>query len=384
MLLGNTIQFFKIKPVAALGFLFSSSSLMIAIWASALPFIKERLQISDGELGLILLLGPLGSITGVLLSMRIFAHIRVGAWLGFGNIVFCILISTEVLAPNVGIFGTALFFRGMIGFLNGVAINTVASNLEKQYNKRFLSTCHGMYSIGGAVGAAFAALLFGFKLHSGYQVIAMLVIVTSVILSLKKIYNKHDYLIHSGGGFKFPSKSILGLSFICLVLFMTEGSIVDWSSIYLQRNIAAPLYLISIGYGGFSVAMTLGRINGDLIIPRIGERKIIIYGTLIAAIGILIVSLSSIASLAIFGFILTGIGCCCIVPVLFSAAANIPHISAVQGFGMITTGGLIGFLLGPSIIGFISEKWNLSLGFFFSFIMILLACFAGYRNKYLS
>jgi MFS family permease len=384
MLLQNTFQFFKIKPVAALSFLFSSSSLMIAIWATALPFVKQRLALSDGQLGLILLLAPIGSLTGVWLSTKIFGRIKVGNWMGWGNIVYGVLICAEVLAPTQWAFGIALYFRGMMGFLNGVATNTVASNLEKEFNRRLLSTCHAMYSVGGAVGAAFAATMFGFKWGSQYQIVAMFCIVTGIILLLKKNYIRHDYLIHSGSGYQVPNKSILGLSFICLVLFMTEGSIVDWSSIFLQRDILAPMYLISVGYGGFSIAMTLGRLNGDMIIPRLGDKNIVVYGAIMAAIGVLLVSISFHPAMAIAGFIITGIGCCCIVPVLFTAATYIPNISPVQGFGMITTGGLIGFVAGPSIIGFISEQWGLHIGFSFVFIMLLLAALVGWRNRFLA
>ncbi len=383
LLLRNTIQFFRIKPAAALGFLFSSSSLMIAIWATALPFIKQKLMLSDGQLGLILLLAPLGSLTGVALSVKIFAKIKVGQWLGWGNILYAVLISIEVLSPYVWLFGVALFFRGMMGFLNGVAVNTVASRLESTYGRRLLSTCHAMYSVGGAVGAGFAALLFSFGLDSSIQIVTMMLIIIAVITGLKKIYSQQNYLIHSGAGFSMPSKSILGLSFICLVLFMTEGSVVDWSSIFLQRELQAPNYLISVGYGGFSIAMTLGRLNGDIIIPKFGEKKIVIVGSLVAALGTLLVSISSLPVIVILGFICMGLGCSCVVPVLFGASARIPGISAVQGFGMITSGGLIGFLAGPSLIGFISEQWSLFLGFIFVFIMLLAAFLAGLRNKFL-
>lgn len=384
MILQNTTNYFKYRAVAAVGFLFSTSSLMLAIWASALPFIKLRMGLTDGELGLLLLLAPAGSITGVLLSAEIFGRIKVGEWLGVGNIIFCVLMCAEVWAPNVYFYGVALYLRGMFGFLNGVAVNTVTANLEKSHGRRFMSTSHALYSVGGAVGAAFAATLFGFGISSKTQIIVMALSITTVILFLKSTLSKNDYFIHSGSGYKLPNKSILGLSFICLVMFMAEGCVVDWSSIYLKRELLSPLYLISIGYGGFSVAMTLGRLNGDLIIPKIGERRIIIFGTFIAAAGYLLTSFATVPWLAIIGFILVGFGSCCIVPVLFSAGAHIPGVSAVQGFGMITSGGLIGFLAGPSIIGFISERYSLALGFVFVAVMLLLATLAGYRNKFLS
>jgi MFS family permease len=383
MILKNTVEFFKVKEIGALSFLFSSNSLMIAIWATSLPFIKERLGLSDGNLGLILLFAPLGSLTGVFISTRIFSKIIVGKWLGVGNVVYCILMCIEVLSPSISVFAVALYFRGLTGFLNGVAQNIVVGNIEKKYNKRFISTCHGMYSIGGAVGAGFAAVLFAMGLKSNIQIILMFVLISAIVFLLRKHFKIHDYLINSNSNFQLPNRSILGLSFICLVMFMTEGSIVDWSSIYLQRELLAPLYLISLGYGGFSVAMTIGRLNGDIVIPRIGEKRLVITGILVASFGFLIIALVPMPIFAIIGFIITGLGCATIVPVLFSAATKIKNTDPVQGFGMITSGGLFGFLLGPSLIGFISNAWTLSLGFLFIFVMLLFACYVAFKNKFL-
>ncbi len=383
MLLKNTVQFFKYPDASAVGFLFSTSSMMIGIWAAALPFVIKRLGLSDADLGLILLLAPVGSITGVIFSSQIFGKIKINNWLGFGNLAQVILLAIEVTAPYLWVFGLALFFRGLLGFLNSTANNLVVPKLEKEHGRRFMSTCHALYSIGGVISAGVAAIFFSFGVSSSIQIITMAVVLSVIILYLRKFYLKHDYFIHSGSGYRLPNKTIIGLSFICLVMFMAEGSVIDWSSIYLKRELMAPLSLISIGYGGFSVAMTLGRLNGDIYIPRLGDKKIIVGGTLLAAIGFLMVSFSPSPAFAIAGFILVGMGCCWIVPVLFAAASRIPDVSAVQGFGMITSGGLIGFVVGPSIIGFISEQFNLSIGILFVAVMLLLACFAGWRNRFL-
>jgi MFS family permease len=384
MLLRNTFQFFKLKPAAALSLLFATSSLMLGVWAAALPFMKNRMGLSDGDLGLLLLIAPVGSLLGVYLSTRVFRRIKVGNWLGIGNIAQAVLFGFEVWCPYPWLFGILLFLRGLLGFLNGVALNTVISNLEREHKRKLLSTCHAIYSIGGAIGAGFAALMFGLGFSSQIQILLMLFALLVGILFLRPMYAKNDYFIHSGSGFKFPDKNIIGLSFICLVLFMCEGSVVDWSSIYLKRDILAPLSLISLGYGGFSIAMTLGRLNGDIIIPKFGGKKIIIFGTLVSALGFSLVSQSTSSIWVISGFVSIGIGSCCIVPVLFGAIAQIPNVSPVQGFGMITSGGLIGFVAGPSIIGFISQQWSLSLGFLFCVLMLLLASFVGWRNKFLT
>jgi MFS family permease len=169
-----------------------------------------------------------------------------------------------------------------------------------------------------------------------------------------------------------------------MVSFMAEGCVADWSAIYFKEILFAPRALISLGYAGFSIAMTVGRLNGDPLIAKLGSKNVVVAGSLLAATGFLVVVLAPFVALAIAGYILIGIGCCCIIPVLFRASANIPGVSTVEGFAMVTTGGLIGFLTGPSLIGFISEKADLSKGLSLLIVMHLLAAYVAWRNPFIS
>jgi MFS family permease len=141
--------------------------------------------------------------------------------------------------------------------------------------------------------------------------------------------------------------------------------------------------MLSLGYAGFSIAMTIGRLNGDHLIAKIGSKTIVIGGCLIATAGFIMVVTAPVVFMAIAGYVLVGIGCSSIVPVLFSASANIPGVSTVEGFAMVTTGGIIGFLTGPSLIGFISEKTDLSKALSLLIVMALLAAFVAWRNQFL-
>jgi MFS family permease len=255
--------------------------------------------------------------------------------------------------------------------------------MEKKYNKLFMSTCHGMYSMGGAVSAGIAALLFSVHIPSGWQIVLVVFVIIMVILSNKNYLLANRDIIHSRSSFKLPSLTILGISFICMVSFMAEGCVADWSAIYFKEILFAPKALISLGYAGFSVAMTVGRLNGDMLITRLGSKNVVISGSLLAATGFLVVVTVPVVMVVILGYIMIGFGCCCIVPVLFRASANIPGVSTVEGFAMVTTGGLIGFLTGPSVIGFISEKADLSKGLSLLILMHLLAAYTAWKNPFI-
>lgn len=380
----NFTSFIKNRTTFSVGFMFSTTSLIFAIWVASIPGIKARLGFTDGSLGLSLLLSPLGAITGVLLSTRIFSRIPVGKWMFMGYLIVCALMILQINSVNRLMFWTCLYLFGTFSFLNGVSANATVNLMEKKYNKLLMSTCHGMYSLGGAVSAGIAAFLFAVHVPSGWQIVMVVIVITIVIFANKNYLLANNDIIHSRSEVKLPSLTILGISFICMVSFMAEGCVADWSAIYFKEILFAPKALISLGYAGFSLAMTFGRLNGDMLITRLGSKNVVIAGSFLAATGFLIVVTVPVILIVIIGYIMVGFGCCCIVPVLFRVSSNIPGVSTVEGFSMVTTGGLIGFLTGPSVIGFISEKADLSKGLSLLIVMHLLAAYAAWRNPFIS
>jgi len=379
----NIASFIKLKPALAVGFLFSASSLVFGTWVAAIPGIKHRLGFTDATLGLSLLLSPLGALTGVALSTKIFSSLSVGRWMVLGYVSLCIIMILQINSVNRVMFWACLYCFGMNGFLNGVSVNTTVGYLEKKYQRRMMSTCHGLYSLGGGISAGLATIFFAVHLSPRWQIFFVSATIFAVLFLNRRHLLAHDRIIHSGSGLKFPSLSILSISFLCMVLFMSEGCVADWSAIYLRESLHGTKEIMGLGYAGFSAAMTFGRFNGDNIITRFGSKRVVITGASLAAIGFLVVALASQVAVAISGYILVGFGCCCIVPVLFSAATRIPRVSAVEGFAMVTTGGLIGFLTGPSLVGFISEKINLSPALSLLVLLMITAATVAWKNKFL-
>ena len=379
----NLSSFIKLKPALAVGFLFACSSLVFGTWVAAIPGIKYRLGFTDATLGLSLLLSPLGALTGVALSTKIFSKLPVGKWMIFGYVSLCIIMIVQINSVNRVMFWICLYCFGMNGFLNGVSVNTTVGFLEKHYKRRMMSTCHGLYSLGGGISAGLATIFFALQLSPRWQIAFVAAAICIVLFFNRKHLLAHDRVIHSGSGLKFPSLSILSISFLCMVLFMSEGCVADWSAIYLRESLHGTKEIMGLGYAGFSAAMTMGRFNGDSIITKFGSKNVVITGALLAATGFLTVVLAPVVTVAIVGYIMVGFGCCCIVPVLFSAATMIPNVSAVEGFAMVTTGGLIGFLTGPSVIGFVSEKTNLSVALSLLIFLMLAAALVAWRNRFL-
>src|ERR1700733_10871947 len=140
----NLSSFIKNKPALAVGFLFSTSSLVFGTWVASIPGIKHRLGFTDGSLGLSLLLSPLGAITGMLLSTRVFSKVPVGRWMFIGYMLLCGIMTLQINSVNRIMFWGCLYCFGGVSFLNGVSANATVNIMEKKYDRLMMSTCHGM------------------------------------------------------------------------------------------------------------------------------------------------------------------------------------------------------------------------------------------------
>jgi MFS family permease len=383
-MLEHTIAYIKHKPSFAMGFLLAVASLLGGIFVASLPAIKERLHFTDGTLGLSLFLAPAGSLTGVALSSIFFSRIRVGKWLVAGHVLMCLLYVLLVTSQHRFIFWVVLYVIGVVGLLNGIGINAVIDMIEKRYRRRIMSSCHGMYSLGGGMSAGLAAIFYSLHLTAYYQVAIIAVTIIIIMLLLKQHLFSYTELIHSGSSLAAPPASILGLAFICFVTFMGEGCVADWSAIYLKESLHSTITIASLGYAGFSIMMATGRFNGDSLVPKTGAKKIVIAGSLVAAAGFMLVVFFSFHFTAIAGFALIGLGYSCIVPILFSAAANVRGVSPAMGIASMASGGLVGLFFGPAVIGLIAEKTSLSTGLSFVLLLSLLSALVAGRNKFLA
>lgn len=163
---------------------------------------------------------------------------------------------------------------------------------------------------------------------------------------------------------------LLLLGVVCFAVFLTEGTVLDWSAVYLTdvRNI--PETLGGLGYTCFAVAMTAARLTGDRLIAWLGRLPVVFGGALIAAAGLALVTWVPSWQLSLTGYVLVGAGCANIVPVMFSAVGRqtvMPQAAAVPA---MTTMGYLGVLSGPAIIGYVAHYSSLS--FAFSLIMALM------------
>jgi len=150
-----------------------------------------------------------------------------------------------------------------------------------------------------------------------------------------------------------------------------EGTMYDWSSIYMEKAVHANKSIASIGYVVYMIAMTAGRFTGDKLANSVGIKTMLRYSGVFIGSGLLLAAALPYKPTAFLGFVMTGFGISCVVPMVFSMAGKIKHMSGGPAIAGVSTVGYLGFLIVPPMVGFIAEQFNLRWSF------ALIALFGG-------
>lgn len=334
----------------------------VACWAPLVPFAKQRLQVDDGTLGLLLLCLGVGSIAAMLLAGVVNSRhgsrpiILAG---GFGLAVLLPLLAVAGSPVSLGL--TLLGFGAALGSLD-VAMNIHAVEVERAAVKPLMSGFHALFSVGGFIGAT----LITFLLSSNIDPIAS-TLFASVLMAIAMAFAAPRLLraSHSENAplIVAPHGIVLLLAALALVMFLVEAAILDWSALLVTGKGLVSEAGGGLGYSIFAIAMTAGRFGGDFVSTRVGDRAILFWGGLATIGGFALVLSAAIASLSMSGFLLIGLGASNIVPVLFRRAGAQRAMPAGLAVAAITTAGYAGNLVGPAAIGFVAKAVGLPVAF---------------------
>lgn len=366
--------FFSHPQARAVGLVFASDSLLFGGWVAHIPHVKQVLQLSDGELGLVLFALPAGLITMNPLTGRITAKLGEARTCFWAAVALCLCICIPVNAPNVAVLVIGLYLVGLCNALINVAMNTCATNVERAEGISIMSSCHGMWSLGGMIGSAVAGSVIALHISPSLHIMGMAGLILVMTFLLRPILLRIPVQpVSTSASFTRPNIALLIMIFIGLALAMGEGVAFDWSAVYLRDSLGATNQVAALGFGAFSLTMTLGRFAGDTLIPRIGAKRWLQIGGVIGASGLLLAILLPIPMAGLVGFALLGVGCSLGAPILYAAALRIPGISPAAGLATFATFSFVGFLAGPPIIGFVAEGYGLAWGLAVVAVMLLLS-----------
>lgn len=364
------LRHFLTHPLAlATGLTFAAHSLMFGSWVAHIPHVKTALGLNDAQLGLALFGMPIGLLAMNPFSAGIIARFGLARTTVSATLATAFAFALPVWMPALWALMAALALVGASVALVNVAMNTCATTIERAENVYIMSSCHGMWSLGGMVGSGMAAALIAFgvapRIHLG--VLAGLVIGATLIWlrpALAKI-PEGDRAALSDGSKRFilPNGDLLLMIFIGVAISLCEGVAFDWSGVYLRDSLGAPAQIAALGFTCFSMTMMAMRFTGDILIPRFGERNLMYFTALCSIFALMIIIVAPAPLIGILGFLLLGAGVALGSPILFNAAARVPGLAPGAGLATYATFSFIGFLAGPPAIGFVGENFGLNVGF---------------------
>lgn len=336
-------------------------------WAPLVPYAQARTGVEAAQLGLLLLCLGIGSllampVTGILAAR--FGCRRVILLSGLGC---CAVFPFLAIAPSAPLLALVLFlFGATIGTLD-VSMNVQAVIVEKDYGGAMMSGFHGLFSVGGIVGAGSMSAMLWLGMGMGMGIVsasvAMTIAVALVLLAAgPNLLREAPAAERDAPLLVVPRGAVMLIGVLCMFVFLAEGAVLDWSAVLLTNGGMSGAQG-GLGYAAFAVAMTIGRLNGDRIVQRWGGRRILLLGGLASALGFLLVVLAPSAWLALPGFVLIGCGASNIVPVLFTAAGSQRDMPASLAVSAISTIGYAGILAGPGVIGFVAHAIGLHWAF---------------------
>ncbi len=355
-----------------------------ASWAPLVPLLKERLGIAEDVLGMMLLCIGIGSLLMMPLSGA--AAVRLGCRrvLTAASILFAALL---LCLSQVGEIYLAvpllLLFGATMGCID-VVINIQAVIVEKAAKRRLMSGMHALWSVGGFVGAGIYGIWVG---TLGLTPFMSTIIAALIMLAIIAFFSR--WLLPYGGDaggrlIALPHGIVTFVGIIACIAFLCEGAVMDWSGVFLTQVRGLDLSMAGTGFTVFSLAMLTMRLSGDYLTQKIGQKPVVIGGSLLAFLGFVLIITMNEQILLYLGFFLVGIGSANIVPVFYSLLGK-QHVMPISlAVPAVSTLGYLGVLMGPAAIGFLAHQTSLYAAFgFLAGLVLLQAVIAAYVYRHI-
>ena len=312
----------------AVAAIFLINGTLLANWIARIPDVKGALALNESQLGIALLSMAAGALVAQIASGWLIGRLGSRTVTIVTALLFCLAAFLPGQATSLPMLMGALFIFGAFNGGLDVAMNAQAALVEGAYARPIMSSFHGLWSVGGLVGAVLGGLMASW----GIGVIPHLFGAGTIALILMWLATRGLIVDvgssgSSGPAFALPPRTLLPMGAIAFAVLFCEGAVADWSAVYLRDTLQSAPGVAAAGYAAFALLMAGGRLTGDWLAVRLGPTRLVRSGGLLVVVGIGLIVIAPLPWLAIVGFGLIGAGVACIFPLILSAAAQSPVVT---------------------------------------------------------
>ena len=358
----------------AVGVCFFINAVLYANVVPRLPEIKAELGLSNSSLGAAIAAMPLGALVAGLSAaplMRLFGSARVAST---GLVVLALAVFGVAVAPNWGVLAAAFLVAGALDAIVDVSQNAHGLRVQRLYQRSILNAFHGIWSIGAVAGGLIGSIAAGLDVplvwHLGGTAVAFSAVALLVFRAMLPGADDSDRAepaaaeahrpLPTGRSARraaIPALAALGVLAACGAFVEDAGA--SWSALYLRTELGAAAALAGLGFVALQVAMTVGRLTGDRVVDRYGQRRVAQVGGVLIAAGLgLALAVPSVPT-TLVGFALAGLGVATLIPAVYHAADELPGLASGSGLTVINWLLRIGFLVSPLVIGVLADFTSL-------------------------
>lgn len=334
----------------------------IGIYFVYIPWNLDRLNIAETDLGLWLFIFGIFNLLSNQITGRIIAP-KIGA----KNII---IIGTIILAicPLLLVSVNSYSMFMLIAFPFGIAVGFVfptnqslVSYIESKTNKIYTPLYQACTSAGSLSGALLAAYVIKKDIDPQITFSVMGII---ILLSAIVVYFLGMPRVDEGDGlkdkFKIPEKKILIFGILLMMNFATLGVIIDWSALWLTKDLMAPLFLGGLAIVFFNSGEIIARLTASYIIKMFGEKFVGGYLPVVGSIVLFLSILTSNLYVIISALVLFGLFTANFISIIIRQAIKVTNEPISLAVSNLTTLGFSGFIFGPAVIGYTAKNIGLT------------------------
>lgn len=337
--------------------------MMFATWGVHVPTVKAHYGLGEQALALAMLAGGVGALLALAQAGRIVGRHGPSAVSAAMGLLCCAAVASLLVFPVYAALLVVMLAFGISGSLFDVAINTEASEIERHAARPLMSGFHGMFSLGGMAGASLGSTAPALGLTpQGHLLVATGAGAVAVLAASRAMLPVPPRAAETSQPLSLPRGALLLLGVLAALGLIAEGAIYDWSVLFMKQERASSPSTAALAFASFSGAMAVGRFGGDWVRARLSPTRLLRASGVLAAVGMALALALPSPWIALLGFACVGLGLSNVVPVLFSAASQVPGMSPAHGIAAVSGVGYLGMMAGPPLIGLVAEHSSLSAG----------------------